>query len=110
MTAKNASLDQALHKLLLSLKEKTREVLGDRLAAMVLSGSRARGDSEPDSDIDVLIVHRGGISREEKARLVEECCALCEDKVVVFTYSTEEAWHTWCTPFLENVRREGIEL
>jgi len=36
--------------------EALRAALGDRLVAVILFGSRARGDARPDSDWDVLIV------------------------------------------------------
>jgi predicted nucleotidyltransferase len=35
------------------------ELLGERLEAVYLYGSQARGDAHSDSDIDVLIVLRG---------------------------------------------------
>ena len=34
------------------------EIYGDRLARVVLFGSRARGDAEPDSDYDVAVFLR----------------------------------------------------
>ena len=36
--------------------EKVEEALGDSLKQMVLFGSRARGDDEPDSDLDILVI------------------------------------------------------
>ncbi len=36
--------------------EALRKALGDRLVAVVLFGSRARGDARPDSDWDLLVI------------------------------------------------------
>ena len=41
------------------LKESLRRLLGDRLLKIVLFGSRARGDSDQDSDYDVAVIVRG---------------------------------------------------
>ena len=39
--------------------EALRKALGDRLVAVVLFGSRARGDARPDSDWDLLVIAEG---------------------------------------------------
>ncbi len=36
------------------------------LSRIVLFGSRARGDNEPDSDMDVLVLLEGSVSRESE--------------------------------------------
>jgi predicted nucleotidyltransferase len=36
--------------------EKVRQRFGDRLLTVILFGSRARGEAEPDSDMDILVV------------------------------------------------------
>ena len=55
---------------LLPVVEHLRRQLGVRLRAVVLFGSRARGDARPDSDIDVLVV-ADGLPRDPIARLTE---------------------------------------
>ncbi|MEK6630818.1 MAG: nucleotidyltransferase domain-containing protein [Acidobacteriota bacterium] len=47
-----------------------RAQLGTRLLAIVLFGSRARGDARPDSDIDLLVV-ADGLARDPISRLTE---------------------------------------
>ena len=43
-------------RVLEELKERLSAAYGERLHAVVLFGSEARGDARPDSDIDVLVV------------------------------------------------------
>jgi predicted nucleotidyltransferase len=45
-------------RLLDELKERLTSAYGDRLHAVVLFGSEARGEAGPDSDIDVLRIAR----------------------------------------------------
>jgi uncharacterized protein len=43
-----------------------------RLSEMILFGSRARGDSDPDSDMDVLVVLDGPVSKQSR-EIVSDC-------------------------------------
>ncbi|HEC62507.1 MAG TPA: nucleotidyltransferase domain-containing protein [bacterium] len=53
---------------LIDLKESLELFLGDSLIKLVLFGSRARGDYEEDSDIDVAVIVRS-ISKELKNQI-----------------------------------------
>ena len=52
------------------LKHTIEEQLGDRLVKMVLYGSRAKGDFDNESDIDVAIIVRE-LSRELKHQILD---------------------------------------
>lgn len=52
------------------LKSALEELLGDRLVRFVLYGSRARGDYDPESDVDVAIIVKG-LTRDQKNRLLD---------------------------------------
>jgi predicted nucleotidyltransferase len=48
-------------ELLTTIKMLLQKVHGDRLKRVILYGSEARGESGPDSDIDVLVVLEGPV-------------------------------------------------
>lgn len=82
---------------------------GDQVARVILFGSRARGDHEPESDIDLLIVTRNG-----KLAVKETVRSLANDEPYLSTLimSAEDyRRHQWLRdPLYINVRRDGIEL
>lgn len=49
--------------------ERVRSVLGERVVEIRLFGSKARGDAEPDSDIDVLVVAASGSDVHQPQRI-----------------------------------------
>ena len=48
-----------------------RDLLGDRLIKFALYGSRARGDYDPESDIDIAIIV-SGLTRELKNQILDK--------------------------------------
>ena len=48
-------------ELLNQIKDRLRDVHGERLQGIILYGSEARGEAEPDSDIDLMVLLRGPI-------------------------------------------------
>lgn len=65
----NALTDEEL-RALEELKSALKALLGDRLLRFVLYGSRARGDYDAESDIDVAIIVKG-LTRELKNRILD---------------------------------------
>ena len=49
-------IEPEIADLLADLKRRLERRFGDRFVALYLFGSRARGDHEPDSDVDVAVV------------------------------------------------------
>ncbi|HUZ17183.1 MAG TPA: nucleotidyltransferase domain-containing protein [Spirochaetia bacterium] len=86
--------------------------LGARLREMWLFGSRARGDYNPDSDFDILVVADG--NRAE----LREVVAAAEDDILLkrgqvfasVVYTTEEWKWARNAPLGVNVRREGKRI
>ncbi len=58
-------------EILRQLKESLESFLGDRLLKIVLFGSRARGDYNDESDVDVAIIIRG-LTRELKNQILDK--------------------------------------
>jgi len=100
-------------ELLREIKSRLQAAHGDRLCGVVLYGSEARGDAEPDSDIDVLVLLKGPMDylRDVKTNirvlysLVLEFGRPISPKVVdVLEYEAAEF------PLYRNAQREGIVL
>ncbi len=95
--------------------EWARERLGDRLVAVRLFGSKARGDSDPESDIDLFILVTEKLTREQKEELsrVKYDLDLENDTVTMAVIRTVEQWSDpvrQITLFYKNVESEGVPL
>jgi predicted nucleotidyltransferase len=62
-----ASLSEAERAAVERFVERVQESLGDELEAIWLYGSKARGDASEGSDIDLLVLARGGRERHREA-------------------------------------------
>ena len=102
-----------IQTILTELRRRCEALYGERLVRMVLFGSQARGDAEPSSDIDVMVVLRGPVAPgDEIARTSEIKAALSlqYDVVISCTYVSADRYVTERSPLLLNVRREGVEI
>jgi len=102
-----------LAAILAELRRRLQGIYGPRLARLVLFGSRARGDAEPGSDIDVLVVLYGPVAPGEEIARVGAMTAelsLKHDVVISCTFVSAERYSTERSPLLLNVRREGVAI
>lgn len=102
-----------IQDLLNRLKRDLSILYGDMLSHIILFGSQARGDDTPDSDIDIMIVlNRDTMPELEDERVSKVTGPLCREYDVVISCITvpEGRFLLEDTPFLRNVRNEGIVL
>ncbi len=94
--------------------EEIRGEYGEKVDDIILYGSYARGEAGADSDVDVLIVLNGDLSkgRERAAELATE--ALLKHGTIIspkmVSPENYEAMKKMKLPFIENVRNEGIKV
>ena len=99
--------------ILAELRPALEALYGERLVKLVLFGSQARGEAEPGSDIDVLLVLEGPVQTGKEIARVGEVTAnlsLKYDVVISSTFVSVERYAHEQSPLLINVRREGIAL
>jgi len=93
------------------LKEGLVRIYGDRLKAVYLYGSYARGDYRQGSDVDVLILLSDYKNYWEELRRSTELASdisLEYDVTVSRLIMKEIQWKESDTPVLRNIHKEGV--
>ena len=106
-------MSEQLRRILTELHRRLEGLYGSRLVKLILYGSQARGDAEPGSDIDVLVVLKGPVSPyEEIDRTIDIVSGLSleHDEVICCVFVPEDRYQTERSPLLINVRREGVAI
>ncbi|MDX2255204.1 MAG: nucleotidyltransferase domain-containing protein [Pseudanabaenaceae cyanobacterium bins.39] len=108
-----------LKPILQSLKQELKQLYGDRLVNLTLFGSQSRGDHEPDSDIDVLVVLRSqnvstaespinvGEEIKRTGKIVADL-SLNHDVVITCLFMDELQYQTRNNALLRNIRKDGV--
>ena len=104
-------MDRQIKHIIQELREALEALYGARLTRLVLYGSHARGDTNEDSDIDVMVVLDGNVSAwEEITRMndiVTELCLKHATLISLFPIA-ESDYLTKQSPVLHNVHQEGV--
>lgn len=99
-----------LKQLLQELKTGIQGLYGNRLKGLYLYGSYARGEQDPGSDLDLLIVlddyKRYGEEVEKTGQLSSDL-SLKYGVTVSSVFTRESEWLHGESPFLRNVRPEA---
>jgi predicted nucleotidyltransferase len=105
-----------IEDLLEKLRDELGLAVGSNLEQVVLYGSCARGDEEPDSDLDVLVVLRES-SQSERERIHRVAYKLmwdCEFSPLISLNIIDREHYQLLreagTSYLGNILREGIPL
>jgi predicted nucleotidyltransferase len=103
-----------VRRALAELAAALRQRWGDELVALRLFGSRARGQADAASDVDVAVVlERAGWA--EKCAVIDLAAdvGLAHDLLLsptVFDRETYERWRRQARPLVSDIEREGIPL
>jgi predicted nucleotidyltransferase len=103
-----------IKKILRELKRGLVEIHRDRLKAVYLFGSFARGEGHlPDSDIDVMVVLNGEFNYQEvEKRSIDFVASLCleYDVVIICHFVSDQKYTESQIPFMLNVRRDAVAV
>lgn len=106
--------EEQVRAALATLKERLTEMLGGSLVKLALYGSRARGDHDPDSDIDVAVVVRG-LDHDLKERILTAVAEIELDQLValstlVFSESHYQSLLSHERRIALDIEEEGVPL
>lgn len=102
-------LDEALRE----LKRQLEALYGERLKGLYLFGSRARGDAEPDSDVDVAVVlddYESAFAEIRRMSRIGARLSLTLDLNLSLIPIDAAHWATGASLFVRNVAREGVTV
>jgi len=106
-------MDQRIVRLIDQIKAHLRETYGDRIKRVILYGSYARGEATKDSDVDVLVLADPSLNPSEVRESLSELLydmLLDEGELVSVMVIPEELFENYNSPFMLNVRKEGLAV
>jgi predicted nucleotidyltransferase len=106
-------MNDELASVLQQLRAGLLALYGDRLDRVLLYGSRARGDAEPDSDVDVLVVLAGDVDPVAEIAATEYLVAdlsLANDVVLSCVFLSVEEYQDEADLFVRNVQQDAIPV
>ncbi len=98
------------------LAEETKKILGEKLDAIVLYGSYARGDYDAESDVDIMVrvlCEQDELSFYRKAfNKLAGRLSIENDISIFITLVDSSSFEKYKShlPFYENVEREGVKI
>jgi predicted nucleotidyltransferase len=100
-----------IRKLMKELKEGLAKIYGDKLKAVYLYGSYARGDYRQGSDVDVMILlksYRNYWKEYMRSSDYVSDISLKYDVTVSYILIKEIQWKEADKPVLRNIRKDGV--
>ncbi len=88
------------------------EIYGNQIDRVILFGSRARGDSRPDSDYDIAVFLKSLPDRWEVFHQLAklQCDFIDETSAVFDTKPFAAASYVERTPLMHDIRKDGLDL
>ena len=102
----------SIRPVLKKFKKEIKLINGNNLRKVILFGSYARGKAEKDSDIDVILIFQKepSIKIKKRIREISNLLSLEYDVVIAEFLVTQSEFQKYKTPFLLNVKKEGVVL
>ncbi len=104
-------MDPKIKRLIDQVKAHLHERYGEGIRRVILYGSYARGEATEDSDVDVLVLVDPSVNPRE---VEDSLCDLLYDMIldegelVSVMAIPEERYENYNSPFMLNVRKEGM--
>jgi predicted nucleotidyltransferase len=104
-------MDEKVKRLVDRVKAHLHEQYGQGIKRVILYGSYARGEATKDSDVDVLVLVDPSLNPREVEDSLSDLLydiVLDEGELVSVIAVPEERFQNYDSPFMLNVRKEGI--
>jgi predicted nucleotidyltransferase len=104
-------MDERIKHLVSEIKEHLIKTYGERIKQVILYGSQVRGETTKDSDIDILVVVDESLIPFEVRKSLGDLLfdiILEEGELVSVIAVPEHFFKNYNSPFLLNVRKEGV--
>jgi len=100
------------NQVLQGFRARLQDIYGERLARVVLFGSRARGEAREDSDYDVAVFLRGMSDRWAELHRLNPILTefLFERGAVIQALPYDERRYDERSSLMRDIREEGIDL
>ena len=106
-------MNQHIRDLTTRFRHGLESIYQSRLKGIYLFGSYARGEADPESDVDLLVVldhfDQYGAEVDRTSALGAEL-SLAHAVSISEVFVSEHDWLTRRTPFLNSVRREAVHV
>lgn len=104
-------MDERIKHLINKIKEHLIKTYGERIKQVILYGSQVRGETTKDSDVDILVVVDESLNPFEVRKSLSDLLfdiVLEEGELVSVIAVPEHFFKNYNSPFLLNVRKEGV--